>query len=490
MYIMDICIDDVMNELVKNHKVSNKKTVKKAYDYALEMHDGQTRKSGEPYIMHPLRVARFIATWGFESDVICAALLHDVVEDCHTTIDEVERLFGDSISKIVDAVTSLKKDLENADELTKEEIDKLSDIKLQEKMTEKALFVKAADRLDNLYTIDVFSEEKKIKKAKHTREVIIPMLMKEEAFKIIDQLEDLCLKIEHAERYNNINTEYANLREVNSYTTDSVLKLFTDVFHTDSMYVPAELRSYLDYVACFKYNTRSSISVYRQLTADADNINQDLPKLLSKKNIAMYDLTLVINDEKNSLHGPDRPYELSPLDVFFKIYETVLVNHNICILDHKTTTYGESNYFVLRDEMDNLYRLFIKTETQYMRYKLGHVIDSDDYTFDSDFSNAGATKKIKVFTKKGEAKYIDAGATMLDFAFMIHSELGFHFNYATIDNNKGQRANAYDRLSPGDQITIETDPEIQPKIQWFKYVKTERAIEHLIHKFSSIENQV
>ena len=485
MYNMDICIDDVMNELVKNHKVSNKKTVKKAYDYALEMHDGQTRKSGEPYIMHPLRVARFIATWGFESDVICAALLHDVVEDCHTTIEDINRLFGDSISKIVDAVTSLDKDLENAEGLTKEEIDKLSDIKLQERMTEKALFVKAADRLDNLYTIDIFPEEKKIKKAKHTREIIIPMLMKEEAFKIIDQLEDLCLKIEHSERYNNINSAYTALRDANSYTTESILKLFSDVFHPGSMYVPTESRSYLDYIARFKYNPRSSISVYRQLTSDADNISTDLPKLICKENIAMYDLTLVINDEKNSLHGPDRPYELSPLDIFFKIYENVLMNHNICILDHKSTTYGESNYFVLRDEMDNLYRLFIKTETQYMHYKLGHIIDSDDYTFDSDFSNASGPKKIKVFTKKGEARYIDAGATMLDFAFMIHSELGYHFDYATIDNNKGQRANAYDRLSPGDQITIEIDPEIQPKIQWFKYVKTERAIEHLIHKFNN-----
>lgn len=485
MYIMDICIDDVMNELVKNHKVSNKKTVKKAYDYALEMHEGQSRKSGEPYIMHPLRVARFVATWGFESDVICAALLHDVVEDCQTTLDKVERLFGDSISKIVDSLTSLDKDIENADELTKEELDKLSDTKLQEQMTEKALFIKAADRLDNLYTIDIFPKEKQIKKAKHTREVIIPMLIKEEAYKIIDQLEDLCLKIEHSERYNDINTEYAKLRETNSCTTDAVLKLFTDVFHTGSMYVSTELRSYLDYVARFKYNVRSSVSIYRQLIADAENINRDLPKLLCKKNIAIYDLTLVINDEKNSLHGPDRPYELSPLDVFFKIYENILMNHNICILDHKTTTYGESNYFILRDEMDNLYRLFIKTETQYMHYKLGHVIDSDDYTFDSDFSNTGTAKKIKVFTQKGEAKYIDAGATMLDFAFMIHSELGFHFDYATIDNNKGQRANAYDRLSPGDQITIETNPEIQPKIQWFKYVKTERAIEHLIHRFSN-----
>ncbi len=479
MYNMDICIDDVMRELIKNHKVTNKKIVRKAYEYASEMHEGQNRKSGEPYIMHPLRVARFIATWGFESDVICAALLHDCIEDCNTFSENITRLFGSSISEIVDAVTSLDKELENATNLTKEEIDRLSDIKLKEKMTEKALFVKAADRLDNLNTIDGFPEEKRIKKALHTREVIIPMLMKEEAYRIIDQLEDLCLKIEHPDRYDLINSICETICNENTYTTNNILKLFNDVFQPGSIYVPGEYRSCLDYIAHFKYNRRSSISIYRQITVDAENINHDLSRLLRGKNIAMYDLTLVINDDKDSLHGPDRPYELTPNDIFFKIYESVFMEYGICILDCKFTTYGESNYFILKDSMDNLYRLFIKTETQYMYYKLGHAIDADDINFED--VNTGLENKIKVFTAKGEARYIDAGATMLDFAFMIHSELGFHFDYAMIDNNKTQRK-PYDRLSPGDTVTIITNPDIQPKIQWFKYVKTEKAIEHLIHE--------
>lgn len=479
MYNMNICIDDVMKELVKNHKVSNKKFVRKAYEFALTMHEGQARKTGESYIIQPLRVAHFIAKWGFESDVICAALLHDCVEDCNTSLDEITKLFGTSVAEIVDAVTSLDKDLRNATVLTKEEIDRLSDIKLKEKMTEKALFVKAADRLDNLYTIDTFPEEKKIKKALHTREIIIPMLMKEEAFKIIDQLEDLCLKIEHPERYVEINNIYSEMLECNSYTTTKILELFNDVFKQESMYVSPEHRSSLEYVAHFKHNPRSSISVYRQINASATNINYDLPKLLTKKNIAMYDLTLVINDDKDSVHGPDRPYELSPTDIFFMIYEDTLMERGICITDYKSTTYGESSYFVLKDSMDNLYRLFIKTETQYMRYKLGHVIDVEDYNFED--VSTGLEKKIKVFTRNGEAKYIDAGATMLDFAFLIHSELGFHFDYAMVDNNKTQRK-AYDRLSPGDTVTIVTNPDIKPDIKWFKYVKTEKAIEHLIHE--------
>lgn len=131
-----------------------------------------------------------------------------------------------------------------------------------------------------------------------------------------------------------------------------------------------------------------------------------------QKNITMYDLTLIINDKTDSANGADRPSELTPTDIFFKVFEGALMNRGICIVDHRDTTYGESSYFVLRDEMNNLYRLFIKTETQYMRYKLGYVIDIEDYNLNPDEDTE--TTKIKVFTKSGEAKYIDAGDTMLD----------------------------------------------------------------------------
>lgn len=479
-YVMDVNIDDIMRELTKNHKVTYKKSVRKAYEFAAKMHAPQKRKTGEPYIMHPLRVARFVATWGFESDVIASALLHDTVEDCNVTIGEIERLFGSSIAEMVDAVTSLDKELENAANLTKEEIDRLSDIKLKEKMNEKALFVKAADRLDNLYTIDgVKDEKKRIDKAIHTRDVIIPMLKKEAAYRIIDQLEVLCLKIEHPDRYADISIHYGQLLDSNSITTKKNLEWLEKMFNPEKSELPYEFRPYLDYIARFKYNPRSSISVYRQINAMADNINDDIRKYINKKNIAMYDLTLVINDDKDSLNGPDRPTDLTPLDVFFKIFEGAIINKGICVIGRSDTTYGDSSYFLLRDELDNLYRLFIKTETEYMRYKLGHVIDTEDYNLNPD--EDVETKKIKVFTASGEARYIDAGATMLDFAFMIHSELGFHFDYAMVDNNKTQRK-AYDRLSPGDTVTIVTNPDIKPEIKWFKYVKTEKAIEHLIHE--------
>lgn len=161
MYELNICIDDIINALCANHKIANKAAVNKAYTYAYEKHKGQVRKTGEPYIMHPLRVARAIASWGFESEVVAAALLHDIVEDCHTPVSEITEKFGSNIAGMVDTLTAVNKDLIKAQGLTKEEIDTMSDARLQKKMSEKALFIKVADRLDNLRTIDGVKEEAK-----------------------------------------------------------------------------------------------------------------------------------------------------------------------------------------------------------------------------------------------------------------------------------------------------------------------------------------
>lgn len=476
MYTMDICIEDVIRELAQNHKITNKGLVMKAYEYAAQMHKDQKRKTGEPYIMHPLRVANLVASWGFESDMVCAALLHDTVEDCSTTIALLADMFDSNIANMVDAVTSIDNEIKDKTGLTKEEIDELSDKRLREKMSEKALFIKVADRIDNLLTIDAFSEEKKVAKAKHTREIIIPMLMREEAYQLIDILEDLCLKLEHPERYRLISTIYSELRNSNSYTTKKTLKLFSEVFSSHNSIVTNEFATYCNCIVNFIYNPRSTISIYRQINNQADNLSRDLPKLLCKKNIAMYDLTLVISDEAKQLKN-DYSEELKPTDVFIKLYERFLADKGFCILDRITTTYKNSTYYIICDEMDNLYRLFVKSETEYMRYKLGHIIDIDDIKFDgSDTLNV---KKIKLFKKDHSSLYIESGATMLDFAFAIHSEIGLHFDYALIDDSKTQHK-AYERLNEGDTITIITNPDIKPTIQWFKYVKTSKAVEHLV----------
>lgn len=150
-------------------------------------------------------------------------------------------------------------------------------------MSEKALFIKVADRIDNLRTISPFTEEKKIAKAKHTREIIIPMMMKEEAYQLIDVLENLCLQIEHPERYARIESSYTALRNGNAYTTSKTLKIFSEVFSPNTSADTNEYGTALGSIVEFTYNPRSAISVYRQINAQANNIAADLPKLLCKK---------------------------------------------------------------------------------------------------------------------------------------------------------------------------------------------------------------
>ena len=231
-YELKVEFSDIMNIYSKNHKVGNKNGIKRAYHFAEEKHAGVNRGSGEPYINHVLRAARSVAEWGAESDVIMAALLHDVVEDCDVTLADIEKQFGSNVADIVDAVTALSdKDFDsNNGTLTKAQMDLLSDAKLQSKMNSKALLVKIADRIDNLNTLSGVKEEKRIPKAEHTKAIIIPMARLAKADHLADVLEELCFKIEHPAMYDNIERQYSHLLETNSNACKESLNTLEQIF--------------------------------------------------------------------------------------------------------------------------------------------------------------------------------------------------------------------------------------------------------------------
>ena len=481
MYERRISINDVMDAYSQNHKIGNKKMIRKAYEYAATKHKDAQRGSGEPYINHPLRVARFVACWGFESDVIAAALLHDVVEDCHTDLSEINALFGSSTAQIVDAVTALS-DKDFADHtLTKAQRDLLSDARLLQKMNEKALYVKIADRIDNLSTIDGVSEEKRIPKAEHTREIIIPMAILEHAFSHVDTLEELCFQIEHPQMYRLIEERSEEIMNTNYRSCIKTMEMVKELFAPNNQPDCSELKPYHQYVNNMIYMHRSYVSIYRQISREAQNIKKDWRKLLVKESVPFYDLTLILSDrileEQKGLH---------PFQLFFLYFEKGLSDCGLYLLRYEQTTYGNETFFILADEMDNLYRLFVRTERENNRYMLGNIIDSE-----GDFSLKDVNEieprdtyieKIRVFDKDGSAVMIDKGATVLDFAFHIHTDLGLHFDYALMEDSK-TRLPAYTRLNEGDTITIVANDQVVPNITWFNYIKTRRAVHHLVGFF-------
>ena len=480
-YQMEVNLNDIMNIYSKNHKVGSKKEIKKAYEYAEAKHSGVFRGTGEPYICHALRVAKLVTEWGFESDVIMAALLHDVVEDCDIPLSEIEKLFGTNVSKIVDAVTALS-DRDFTDQtLTKAQKDLLSDARLQEKMDEKALYVKIADRIDNLNTLSGVKEEKRIPKAEHTREIIIPMARLENAYHFVDVLEELCFQTEHPKMYEEMTKQYRSLCTANSRKCQESLDVLSNVFDPHYNSETNELDRCHRYIVNFLYNHRSCISLFRQISRYANNIKDDWRRLLSKDRIPLYDLTLIVSDELS-----DDNSSIHPNDLFFQYFEKSLSHKGFYLIKYDLTTYRDTGYFIISDEMDNLYRLFVRTEMSYQRFIYGNIVDANSSLSLGEVvviePRDTYNEKIKVFRRDGSAMLIDKGATVLDFAFHIHSDLGYHFDYAMVDESRTQLP-VYTRLNEGDTITVVARPEIEPDINWFKYAKTIKAVHFLVKFF-------
>lgn len=481
-YALVVNISDVMKAYSKNHKVGNKYGIKRAYEFAEKKHAGQTRGSGEPYIKHPLRVARLAAEWGSESDVIMAALLHDVAEDCGVPLSEIRELFGSNVEGIVDTVTALS-DKEFANHtLTKAQKDLLSDAKLQSSMNSEALLVKIADRIDNLNTLSGVKPEKRVPKAEHTKEIIIPMARLAKADHLADVLEDLCFKIEHPTMYEDIEKQYRQLLKDNSKTCQETLDTLEET--VSSGYSSRALGKYRRYITGFVHSERPCISIYRQISREALNLKEDLPVLLTKYKIALYDLTFIVNDEID-----DEKPGMHPYDVFFQYFDKALSSKGLYLLKYCFTSNKSTGYFLLSDEMDNMYRLFVRTELEYQRFLYGSIVDPDS-NFSIDNVNEVEPRdtyneKIRVFRRDGTAMDIDQGATVLDFAFYIHTDLGLHFDHAIIDESK-TKLPLSTRLSEGDLVTIVTSDKVSPDITWFKHVNTSRAKHTLVKYFQKL----
>ena len=478
-YKLDVTYNEIMNLYTARHRDSDREGIKRAYQYACEKHEGVKRGSGEPYIFHPMRVARILAEQGFESDYLMSALLHDVVEDCDVPVSEIRRLFGDTVAKTVDAVTALSDRDFGENKPSKKKRDSLSDVKLQENMTVKALYVKIADRIDNLSTISGVKEEKRMPKAKHTQEILIPMAERAKAYYYVDILEDLCFRIEHPGLVGLMEKIRDRICAENRLATGKSLLAFEKIFDHKRKSPDKMLEPYRRNIIEFRQQDRSMVSLYRQITREMRNSNE-LERIFRKDNFAFYDLFLIVSNDLEEEGTPIRPH-----DLFFKYFELALSKCGFYIVDYKKTTHEDSTYFLLADEMDNLYRLFIRTQDDYNRYLHGDIID--DSAFFSGIVNEIEPRdtyrpKIKVFRADGTAMIIDKDSTVLDFAFHIHSDLGLHFKHAHLNDDKTFLP-AYTRLSEGDTVFIIQDENVNPTFSWFNYVRTSRATHHLVRYF-------
>lgn len=448
------------------------KNIRKAFDLALEAHKSMRRKSGEPYIYHPIAVARICAEEiGLGATSIIAALLHDTVEDTEVTLEDVEGMFGKKVARIIDGLTKITGFVDNTESIQAENFRK---VLLTMADDVRVILIKLADRLHNMRTLDSMTKEKRLKIASETEYLYAPLAHRLGLNAIKVELEDLSLKFREPVAYEDILDKLQK--------TQAVRNRFISAFVVP---IKRELdKSGLKYV--IKSRTKSIHSIWKKI---------------HQKNVPfeeIYDLfairIILDSDQDNEKSECWRVYSMvtdsyqpSP-DRLRDWISTPKANGYESL--HTTVMSPTGKWVEVQIRTNRMDEIAERGYAAHWKYKennqaesgldiwlnqIREVLDnpsSNAMDFIDEFKLNLFSEEIFVFTPKGELKSLPQGATALDFAFDIHSQVGEHCIGAKVNNKLVPLSHA---LKSGDQIEIITSQKQFPKEDWLKYVITARA---------------
>jgi len=452
---------------------SDKKMIRLAFDTAVEAHSDQRGKSGEAYIFHPISVAKIVAHQiGLDATSISAALLHDVVEDTTVTLQDIERLMGNVVAKIVHGLTkisSLKKDKDislQAENFRKMLLTLNDDVRV--------IIIKIADRLHNMQTMDSMPEYKQVKIASETLYIYAPLAHRIGLYNIKTELEDLSLKYTEPQRYSSIKEKIDESKE----TQDEYISSF-------SQFIAQQLKKErLKYE--IKGRSKSIYSIHKKMLAQNVSIEQIYDKFAirivydcqrAKEKFIAWKIYSIITDHftpnptrlRDWISAPkSNGYEALHITVMGPMNKWIEVQIRSSRM-HEIAEKGYAAHFKYKqgEQKDIGIDSWLNRLQEVLENNTGNAVD-----FVEDFKLNLYAKEIFVFTPKGDLKSLPQGATALDFAFAIHSEIG--------KKTRGVRVN--DRLVPlskilvsGDQIEVITSDTIKPSKNWLDFVITSRA---------------
>ncbi|OUD36600.1 bifunctional (p)ppGpp synthetase/guanosine-3',5'-bis(diphosphate) 3'-pyrophosphohydrolase [Flavobacterium sp. FPG59] len=451
----------------------DKKLIRKAFDVSVEAHKDQRRKSGEAYIFHPIAVAKIVASEiGLGATSIAAALLHDVVEDTPTTVQDIERLFNPKVAQIVEGLTKIslvQKDL-NAS-LQAENFRKMI-LTLNDDV--RVILIKLADRLHNMQTMDSMREDKQTKIASETLYIYAPLAHRLGLYNIKTKLEDLGLKYTEPAIYHEIVSKIKETKE----EQDAYIADISDVIKT-----ALDLEG-VEYA--IKGRPKSIYSIRRKMKAQNVSFDEVYDKfalrIVYKSNpheekFIAWKIYSIVTDHYRPSPSRLRDWISSPKSTG---YEAL----------HITVMGPKGRWVEVQVRSERMDEIAEKGYAAHYKYKNGATEESgldvwlnllkealensetNAVDFVEDFKMNLYSKEIFVFTPKGEIKSLPKGATSLDFAFSIHSEIGIRTRGTRVN---GKLVPLNFELKSGDQIEVITSQHQKPTINWLDYVTTSRA---------------
>ena len=468
---MNILIDDLLN-LVKTYNEDEVEIVRSAYEYAKNLHNGQLRQNGEPYISHPLNVAYILAEMHADSDTICAGLLHDTLEDTNVTKEDIAHDFNQVIANLVDGVTKISK----LNFSSKQDQNMANTRKIITGITEdvRIIIIKLADRLHNMRTLEFKSEFKQKENALETMEIFVPLAYYIGAYRIKSELEDLSLKYLKPDIYKKIAEKKNRIEiEANPILQEMLWKIQSIL---NDKNIPNEI----------KIRTKNIYGIYKRLN-DGHKMS-DIHDLLALKvmvdNIENCYYTLgLVHNEYNPVNNKFKDYICNPkTNMYQSIHTTVfgpddrLVQTQIRTFDmDKIASFGLATYWdiekgnarnVMQNDLKEKYQFFKSlTEINTMFY--------DNKEFVSQVKTELFSDKVYVYTTKGDIIELPKGSTPIDFAYKIHADIG-NTMVAVIINDEYKPLNYV--LKNKDRVKIVCDDySFGPREEWFDYAKTTLA---------------
>jgi len=467
-------VSDLVTRIRDYNPTADVGMVQSAYEFSARVHRGQKRMSGEPYLTHPLAVAGIVTDMRLDVPTVVTALLHDTVEDTLTTLDEVGRLFGPEVAHLVDGVTKISA-LESSSR-EDAEAKTFRKIFLASAKDIRVLLVKLADRAHNLRTLDHLPEEKRTRIAQQTQDVYAPLAHRLGIYWLKSEFEEISFRVLHPDSHEEITEKLALHRVEREGYIREVTNLLNKTLREGGIEAQVTGRS------------KNAYSIYRKMR-EQDLRYDEVYDVVAFRMLVdavrdCYDALGLVHTHWRPVPGRFRDYVALPKANMYQSLHTTVIGpygermevqvrtHEM----HRVCEFGIAAHwkYKARDPEDPTESERFEWLQQLLEWQQ-HFDDPEKYlhTLKEDLF----TEDVVVFTPKGQTRTLPKGATVVDFAYHIHSEVGHHCAAARVN---GQLVALRYQLEAGDTVEVITTEDQRPSRDWLKFVVTPRARERIM----------
>lgn len=472
---MDYSLNSLLEKIRVYHPTQDFSQVEKAYKMAEKAHEGQYRQSGEPFVIHPIQVAMYLADLELDLETIIGGLLHDVAEDTYITIDEIRAQFGDDVALLVDGVTKLKQ--LNYKTNDKEEIQAENYRKLFLAMAKdiRVILIKLADRLHNMQTLEYKSREKQLEKARETLDIYAPLAHRLGISKIKVELEDLSLKYLEPDIYYDLVNKISKKRVEREKFIEDIVKEIQEAL--DGVDIKAQVTG----------RPKHFFSIYRKMINKNKSLDQ-IYDLFAVRAIVdsvkdCYGALGVIHEMYTPMPGRFKDYIAMPKQNMYQSLHTTLMGPEgepfevqiRTVEMHRTAEYGIAAHWKYKENAG----VNSVTEEEKMNWLQKILEWQQDLSDNKEFMNAlrldldAFKDSVYAFSPKGDVIEMAAGATPIDFAYQIHSAVGNKMVGARVN---GRIVTLDYEIKNGDRVEIITSLNSKgPSRDWLNIVATTQA---------------